>query len=181
MRELMDIFVKGDRKTSGGVVLAAECFSDSGSAFFTGVPGLEYGVGVLLRPVHAERAAVHQHDDERLAGRGKRLDQILFRHRQIEAGAVAAGKARLTHRHLFALKATGDTDDCDNDVSILCSRYCRWVGHVVHASPQKLRFWLVLSGAAITDLKLYGVTFFEVNRAQINVLAPERRNLPAID
>ena len=39
---------------------------------------------MLLRPVHAKSAAVHQHDDERLAPRGKRLDQIFFGLRQIE-------------------------------------------------------------------------------------------------
>ena len=136
---------------------------------------------MLLRPVHAESAAVHQHDDERLAARGKCLNQIFFGLRQIEAGAVAAGKTGLTHRHLFALEATRDTNNGDNHIRILCSRDCRGIGPVVHASPKKPCFWLALSGPAVKDLELYRVTFFEMKRAKIDVLAPERRNLLAID
>ena len=119
--------------------------------------------------------------DERLATCGECLDQIFFRHRQIEAGAVAAGKAGLAHRHLFPFETAGDADDGDDDIGILRSRYCRRIGRVIYGSPQELRFRLALSVASVEDLEFYRVTFFEVNRAQINVLAPERRNLPAID
>ncbi len=44
MRKLADIFVERDGKTSGGIVLAAQGFSDRGSAFLAGIPGFQDGV-----------------------------------------------------------------------------------------------------------------------------------------
>ena len=90
---------------------------------------------MLLRPVHAESAAVHQHDDERLATHSKRLDQVFFRLWQIKARTVPAGKAGLTHRHFFPFKAAGDADDGDDDIGVLGSSHCRGIGHVVHGTP----------------------------------------------
>ena len=103
-----------------GIVLAAQRLSDCRSAFFSGVPGFENRVGVGIDPVDREGAAIHQNNGERLAGGGYRFDEIFFRLRKIDAGAVAAEKARFTHRHLFAFKLTGDADNGDHYIGILC-------------------------------------------------------------
>ena len=113
-----------------------------------------------------------------LPARGNSLDQIFFGLGQIEAGAVAAGKAGLAHRHLFAFESAGDADDGNDDIGILRGRDCRRIGHVVHGSPQmSCASGLPSSDAAVADLELYRMTFFEVNRGPDCVLAPERRNL----
>ncbi len=75
---------------------------------------------MVVDPVDGQRTAIHQNNGERLAGGGYGFDQIFFRLGKIDAGAIAAEKSRFTHRHLFTFKLTGDADDGDHDIGILC-------------------------------------------------------------
>ena len=69
-----------------------------------------------LRPVHAQRAAVHQHHHQRLACAPDRFQQSFLRFGQVETGAVAAQKARLADRHLLALELARDSHHRDHNV-----------------------------------------------------------------
>ncbi len=103
-RELLERGVEGEREAACGVVVAGESFGDGGAACFAGIPGFEDGGGVLLRPVDRERAAVLQHDDERLAGGSDCFEKLLLRGGQVDAGAVAAGEAFEVYGHLLAFE-----------------------------------------------------------------------------
>ena len=94
-RKLVDAGIERDRQASGGIVAAGESLRHCRAALFARIPRIENGVGVLLGPVHRERAAVGEHHHQRLAGCGQRFEQVLFRLGQVEAGAVAALEARL--------------------------------------------------------------------------------------
>ena len=109
------------------------------AAFFAGVPRFENRVGVLLGPVHAERAAVRQHHDQRLAGCGDRFEQVLFGLGQIEAGAVAALEAFFVDLHLFAFEFAGDADNGDDDVGVFRGFDGFGRGSQIDLRPDQLR------------------------------------------
>ena len=73
---------------------------------------------MVLRPVHAERAAIHQHHDQRLTSTRYRLQQSLFWPGQIETSAIAAQKSLLANGHLFAFELAGDAHRRDHHIRI---------------------------------------------------------------
>ena len=75
-----------------------------------------------LAQFSATRAAALQHHDERLAGGGHRLEQLLLRRRQVEAGAVAAVEAVDLDPHLLAFELRRETDEGHHDVGFLRAR-----------------------------------------------------------
>ncbi len=116
--QLVNILIERHGQTSRGIVLAAQRLGNSGSAFLAGVPSFDDGVGVLLLPVRGQSAAVHEHHNQGLAGRGHRLHQGLFRFGHLQVGAVSAEEAGLVDRHLFPFQTACDANDRDNDISI---------------------------------------------------------------
>src|SRR5271157_1751795 len=144
MGQLVDVFIEGDRETSGGIVLAAQGLSNGGSAFLAGIPSFHNGIGVCLLPVDAQCAAVHEYDNERLASRGHSLNQVLFRFWQIKAGAVSTRKAGLIDRHFLAFEAAGDADHRDDNVGIFRRGNGRGIRRIVNRSPQELRCKLAI-------------------------------------
>ncbi len=89
-RQLAYVLVKGDGEAAGGIVLAGESLGHGRAALFARIPGFEDGVGVVLGPVDAERAAVGEDNHQRLAGGGHSFKQFLLGLGQVDAGAVAA-------------------------------------------------------------------------------------------
>jgi hypothetical protein len=115
---LTDVFVKGNRQTACGIIAPAKSIRDGRAAFLAGIPCFEYGISVLVDPVNRQRAAVHEHDNQRLASHGHSLNQSLLRFGKIDAGAVSAEKPGLAHRHFFAFQFTGDTNRGNHDIGI---------------------------------------------------------------
>ena len=75
---------------------------------------------MIVDPVHGQRAAVHEHNHYRLAGRDHAFNECFLGRGQIDAGAVAAQESRLAHRHLFAFKLAGDAHGSNHDIGSLC-------------------------------------------------------------
>ena len=71
---------------------------------------------MLIRPVHRERASVHEHNNNWLAARNKVLQKISLGFGKIKAGAVAARKSFDVDRHLFAFKFAGEPEHRDDRV-----------------------------------------------------------------
>ena len=103
----------------GGIVLARERFRDRRAAFLARIPGFENRVDVFLCPVHGERASVGEHEDYWLSRGRHRFEQLLFRLRQINAGAVAALESLFAHRHLFAFEFAGDSQHRNHHIRVL--------------------------------------------------------------
>ena len=171
MGELVDIFIKRDRKASGRIVLAAQGLGNRRTALFARIPCFDDRVGVRLFPVHTQSAAVHEHDDKGLASCSHSLHQVLFWFGQIETGAISAEKSWLVNRHLLAFKATRDSDHCDNNVCVPGSSNSRGVRRIVHRSPDELRFDLAIPEMAISHVELYGLSFLQMNQAEARPVA----------
>ncbi len=83
-----------------------------------GIPRGEDGGCVLVGPVQRDRGTRLQDDDQRLAGRGERLEQVLLRGWQIERGAIAAIEAADLDAHLLAFELWREPDECHDDVGL---------------------------------------------------------------
>ena len=59
---------------------------------------------MLLRPVHRDRAATHQHEHRGLADRHDTLEQPLLRGRKVDPRAIAAPESLNFDRHLLAFE-----------------------------------------------------------------------------
>src|SRR5271157_5570456 len=167
IRQLVDIFIEGDWETSGGIVLSAQGLSNGGSAFLAGIPSFHNGIGVFLLPVDAQCAAVQEHDNQRLAGRGHSLDQILLRLWQSKAGAVSTQKAGLLNRHLLAFEAAGDADHRDDNVRVFRGGNCRRIRRVVNGSPDELQLRFAAGELAIRDVQFYLGPLLQMNLTEI--------------
>src|SRR5438552_10346269 len=62
-RKLHDGLIKRDREPSRGIVIAGKNIRDGRATLLTGIPGFDDRRGVLLRPIHRERAAVCENND----------------------------------------------------------------------------------------------------------------------
>ena len=74
---------------------------------------------MLCRPGQAQRAAVEQHDDRRLAQGVDALQQLLLRAGQADVCAVTTGKTGHLDRHLFALQLRRQAQDHDHRLGLL--------------------------------------------------------------
>ena len=135
---MTDILVESYRQASGGIIFPAQRFSYGRATFFAGIPRIENCIGVLVGPVHRERAAIHEDDDQRLAGCGECFEQVLLGLGKIKAGAVAAFKSLLAHRHLLAFEFAGNSDDCDHHVRIFRGGNCLGRGPSIRLCPDEL-------------------------------------------
>src|SRR3954452_7570378 len=169
--QLMSIFIEGNGKTSGRIILPAQSLSNCCPALLAGVPGFEDGVRVLLLPVRSQSAAVHEHDDKGLAGCSHRLHQVLFWFGQVETGAISTEKAGQFNRHLLAFEAARDSDNRDNNVRVPRSSDGCGIRRIVHRSPDELRFNLAIPKMAISDIEFYSVSFFQMNLSEARTIA----------
>ena len=115
-RKLGGGFIKSDRQTAGGIVIAGKDVSDSGAAFFAGIPGLEDRGSVLLSPVDRNSAAGGENDDERFTSRSERFEKLLLRFGEIEVETVAAEKAGIAVFGFFAFQLSREANDGDDGV-----------------------------------------------------------------
>src|SRR5690606_31679615 len=86
--DLTDGTRKRYRKLARGVEVAEENVGNGIAAFRAGEPGLQDGIRIFLFPTQAERATIHQHQDQRLAGLLQCLEQTALAGREIETGAT---------------------------------------------------------------------------------------------
>ncbi len=108
--------IKGYRKTAGGIVGTGEDVGYGGAAFFTGIPGIEDGGGVLIGPVDGDGAAVGEDDDQGFAGGGESLEELLLGGREIDVGAIAAEKAGIGVVAFFTFEGGRFADDGDDHI-----------------------------------------------------------------
>ena len=169
MRKLFDAGVEGDGQAAGGIVLAAEGFGDGCASLFAGVPGFEDCVGVVFGPVDAEGAAVHEHDDQRLAGGRHCFEQFLLGLGQIEAGAIATFEAFFADGHLFAFEFAGDANDGYDDVRVFCGGdgFSRWLH--VDLGPDELRCRGVALRQDVFNFQFVGLALFEVDSSEFGL------------
>ena len=123
-------------------------------------------------PIHAESTAVHEDNNEWLAGAGERLHQVLFWLGHVEAGAVAAGKARLFNWHLFAFEAAGDADDRDHYVCIFRCSDGGGINCIVHTIPNKLRSNFALTATVVGHIELRRRSLLQVDLAELCTVPP---------
>src|SRR5260370_1050219 len=93
--ELGDGLIKSDRKPSRGIEIAGKNIGDGSAAFRTGIPGLDDGGSVLLRPIHGERAAICEDHDERLSRGRDGFQKFLLGPGKIQVQAIASEKTRI--------------------------------------------------------------------------------------
>ena len=137
-RKLIDTGIESDRQASGGIVLSRKCLRDSRAAFFARIPGFQNRVHMLLCPVHGEGASVGEHEYDWLSRGRHRFEQLLFRLRQINAGAVAAFKSFLAHRHLFAFELAGDSHHRNHHIRVLRRFNCGGIWLRIVLRPNQL-------------------------------------------
>src|SRR5580658_5911398 len=115
---------------------------------------------MLVDPIDSQSAPIDQDHGERLARRGYRFYQVLFRLRQVDAGAVSTEEAGFTDRHLFSFKLARDAHNGNYDIRILCScdRFRRW--GAVCLGPDQLCLGSPLSGS-ISELNRNFATLLE--------------------
>src|SRR5256886_9160958 len=117
-RKLHDGLIKCHRKSSRGIVIARKDIRDSGAAFLTGIPGFDDGRGVLLRPIHRQRAAAGENNDQGLSRSRDGFEKLFLRAWKIEVQAIAAEKAWIAGVALLAFELRGDADHGDDDIRL---------------------------------------------------------------
>src|SRR5450631_4934176 len=73
---------------------------------------------MVIGPIHRERAAVHQNNDERLARSFQGSEERFFFRRKVEAGAIPTLEPGYVDLHLLALKLRRDADYCNHYVGL---------------------------------------------------------------
>src|SRR5439155_24872141 len=117
-RKLHDGLIKCHRKSSRRIVIAGKNIRDGRATLLTGIPGFDDGGGVLLRPVHRQRAAVCENNDQRLARGSDGFEKLFLRPWKIEVQAIAAEKAGITGVTFLAFELRGDADHGDDDIRL---------------------------------------------------------------
>ena len=118
---------------------------------------------MLLRPLHGERASIGEHYNDRLTYRSHRLEKILFRRGQIEAGAVATVEARLGHHHLFTFKLAGNAHDRDHYIGIFRRGFGCRIDVAVDPAPHQTHMRRPAAGAAKLQLQMVRLAGFKVH------------------
>src|SRR5580658_2532300 len=137
---------------------------------------------MLVDPIDSQSAPIDQDHGERLARRGYRFYQVLFRLRQVDAGAVSTEEAGFTDRHLFSFELACDAHNGNYDIRILCScdRFRRW--SVVRFGPDQLCLRSAVP-AAVRNLESGLAALIEVDSAYLRgqaATAKGQRDLLAI-
>ncbi len=99
-RDLPDGAREGHRQLAGRVVIAKQHVGNGVTAFGTGEPGFQNGVSLLIFFHQRQRAPVHQHQHQRLAGGFQGRDQIALALRDSDvgpAGGFVRHPLRFTH------------------------------------------------------------------------------------
>ncbi len=123
-RKVLRACIKRDRQATSRIDLARQHLRDGCPTFLTRIPCFDDGIRVLLRPIHGQRAAIHQHHNQRFTGGCKRLQHLLLRSGQFNAGAVAAVESFDVHRHLLPFQLRRKSNERHHHVCLLCSLHC---------------------------------------------------------
>src|SRR5579885_2735436 len=158
--KLVHRLVKGDGKPPGGAEVARKCLRDRRAALAPRIPSFEDGWNIFVRPIDRESAAVEQDKHGGLPHGDNTLEQLLLRRRQINPGAVAAGKALDLNLHFLTFDRWGETENHHDKIRIPRG-FARILHRVSRRRPEKAR--LRASGRLeIFDLERVGMPFFEV-------------------
>ena len=108
--------IKGDGQSAGGIIFAEERIGDGGAAGLAWVPGFKDRGGLLRGVLQCERAAIHQDNDQGLAGGGESIDKLLLGGGEFDGGAVAAFESLDVQRHLLAFDLGAEAEERDDRV-----------------------------------------------------------------
>src|SRR5436309_1781457 len=79
---------------------------------------------MLVCPIDAERAAVHEYEYRRFADGLDSLQQLLLRRREIQARTIATCEPFRIHLHLLTFDVGGESCDHDHEIGPTCSLDC---------------------------------------------------------
>ena len=111
--------IEGHGQPAGRVVVAEQDIGDGGAARLAGIPRLQDGARMSVRPGQSDRAAGEVDENDGHAGRLQLLEQLLLQGRKLDAGAIAAREALVIHAHLLALELRRDAADKHDHVGRL--------------------------------------------------------------
>ena len=109
-RQVGHAAVESQRQAPARIGLAAEHVGNGEAAGLARIPRFENRRGVLLAPRQVDRAAVHGHHDQRLAGGLGLLEHGDLVGRQVQRGLVAAGEAGHGDAGFLGLEVGGEAD-----------------------------------------------------------------------
>src|SRR5580658_10601034 len=90
---------------------------------------------MLFHPWDGERAAVHQHHDERLSRSSCCFEQFLLQLRQTDSGSVTATEAFKVNRHLFPFQTRRQAYDGHDHVSLISDLHRLFTQHASFGLP----------------------------------------------